>query len=291
MSAVTRIDRPAIEPGLDPNPVRQARIRLVHRLAAWHVAATAGELRMPVLVALDHLLPAGPLPPVVLRLAPGVEVELDGSGALARGCMIAAGYEHREAETLASAVRPGGVFIDVGANIGLLSMLVARARPDATVWALEPVPATADLLSRHVCAAGLDGVRPMRIAAGAASGESLILATSDNAFAHEVAQPSASTVGTLTRCPTLPLDTLWAREGRPRVDAIKIDVEGAELAVLVGAEQVLTEHHPLLIVEAPTEQAARAVSGELRRFGYRRRFPRGMLPYNACFSVASRSRR
>lgn len=276
-----RLPRPTITPGRDGDLVRRARVALVRRLGGWHATVTGGALLMPVLIALDRLLPAGPLPAV--RVSFGCDAVVAVDGAVARGALIGAGYEHREAETLAGALAPGGVFVDVGANVGLLTMLIARHRPDVRVWALEPVPTTANRLADNVSRAGLPGVATMRIAAGAAPGEVLIATTPDSAFAHRVTAAD----GAPTRCHLVPLDDVWRDEGRPRVDAIKIDVEGAESDVLAGARDLLTAHHPLLIVEAPTESAARTVTSDLTPYGYRRFYPRGVLPYNACFSVTS----
>lgn len=254
----------------------------MHRIAALHAGITGGALRMPVLAALDRVLPRGPLPTVRAELAPGVCLELDGAGAIARAALIAGGYEQREVEALAGALRPGGVFIDVGANIGWFTVLVALHRPSAAVWAIEPIAATADLLAGHVARAEGVNVRVIRAAATARDGHVRLRATTDNAFAHQ-----AEDGDNLVRCAAVTLDTLWHTAGRPRVDAVKIDVEGGELGVLAGARTLLGEHRPLLVVETPTAAAVAAVVDELLPYGYRRRRDRGLLPYNICLTAES----
>ncbi|PWK89573.1 FkbM family methyltransferase [Lentzea atacamensis] len=283
-----RLPRPSIAVHADPHPVRRVRIALVRRIASAHASVTTGRLLMPVLAVLDRLLPPSPLPALRAELAQGVEMRLDGAGAVARSALIGAGYEHREVELLATAVRPGGLFVDVGANIGWFSLLIAHNRPESAVWAIEPIPATADLLTEHVRAAGLDTVRVLRCAVGATRGSALFEITSDNAYAHRTELPHAEhPCGGRVRCDVAPLDELWREAGCPRVDAVKIDVEGVEVDVLAGARALLARDRPMLVVEVQSDRAAEAVTAELAPHGYRRRHHAGVLPYNACFYADS----
>ncbi|GLZ41869.1 FkbM family methyltransferase [Actinokineospora sp. NBRC 105648] len=279
---VVALPRPALRLA-EPAP---ARVGLAHGLARAHAWLTRGTLRMPVLSVLDRVLPRGPLPQVAATFAPGVSLRLDG--ALARAAVIAAGYEHREAEVLAAALRPDGVFIDVGANVGWFSLLIGTHRPDAVVWALEPVPATADLLAANLLAAGLPAVELIRLAAGPRRGSAEFTTHTDSAYAHQTDLDAGRVPQVETgavRCEVVPLDELWAARGRPRVDAIKVDVEGAEPDVLRGATAILRRDMPLLVVEAPTAFAQDDLRARLGPLGYRRRRCPGALPYNAVFTA------
>ncbi len=281
---VVVLPRPALrlsEPG-------SARVGLAQGLARAHALLTRGTLRMPVLSVLDRVLPRGPLPSVAATLAPGVSLRLPGAGALARAAVIAAGYEHREAEALAAALRTGGVFVDVGANLGWFSLLIGAHRPDARVWALEPVPDTAAELADNLAAANLPGVEVIRVAAGPRRGNAVFTTHADNAYAHQSGLDGVrlgqAEVGRVT-CEVVPLDELWAERGRPRVDAVKVDVEGAEADVLHGATALLRRDRPLLVVEAPTDPARADLVDLLAPLGYRKRACPGTLPYNAVFTA------
>ena len=279
-----RLPRPALR--VQPEPgrwSRTARLHLVKGAAALHATATGGRLRPRVLAALDRLLPPSPLPDVRAVLGGDIGLRLDGTGALARIALLCAGYEHRECEVLAGAVRPGGVFVDVGANVGWFSMTVAAHRPSSTVWAVEPLPATADRLAENIAAAELARVVIHRVLLGAADGTAELVATVDPAFAH-VSGAGRSRTGTqpgTVTCPATTLDRLWEDAGRPRVDAVKVDVEGAELEVLAGAGVLLRSCRPLLVVEAPTATHREALDRATEPMGYRRTACPGVLAYNS----------
>jgi FkbM family methyltransferase len=283
------LPRPALRVG-PASPLAAARIGLVRALAAGHARATGGTLRLPVLAALDRLLPAGALPDVEATVAPGVRVELDGRGALARGALLAAGYEHREGEVLASVLAPGGAFLDVGANVGWFSLLLAAHRPAATVHAVEPIPDTADRLQAAVDGAGLTNVVVHRVALGDRIGTVPLVSTSDSAYAHAAALDPGpvdarsagwrAAAGTV-EAPATTVDRLWDELGRPRVDAMKVDVEGGEPAVLAGANELLARCRPLLVVEAQTDERRAAVAHVLEPLGYRFEHVPGVLPYNS----------
>lgn len=272
------VPRPRLEVGPGAGSLRT---RAALGLAGWHARLTGGRLRMPVLKVLDRLLPTGPLPRVRARLAPGVDVDLDPAGALARASVIAAGYEHGEVEALAEALRPDGLFLDVGANIGWFTLMLATHRPAARVWAFEPLPATAGRLAENVRRAGRDNVRVVPAAAGRAAGEAAFTPTADDAFTHR-----STGDGPSVACSVTTVDEEWERAGRPRVDAVKVDVEGAEPDVLRGAERVLRRDHPVLLAETPDAAALAAVEAVVAPWGYRRRARAGLLPYNSLFVFA-----
>ncbi|HEX7308388.1 FkbM family methyltransferase [Lentzea sp.] len=269
-------------------PAGRWRSRATLALASLHVSVTRGNLRMPVLKALDVLLPARSLPAVTAELAPGVSIELDPGGAMARASLIAAGYEHREVEVLARATRPGGVFVDVGANIGWFSLLLGLHRPQAQVWAFEPLPVTSQRLADNVRRAGCSNVRVIRAAAGRAAGTAGFVLTDDDAFAHRVHRLEGSSGrSSVHTCEVTTVDERWHEAGRPRVDAMKVDVEGAETDVIAGADEVLRRDRPLLMVETPTAESVRAVREVLAPHGYRRLVVPGVLPYNTFFTAGA----
>ncbi|MGB3437373.1 MAG: FkbM family methyltransferase [Actinophytocola sp.] len=282
--ASVRLPRPTVSVAADPAPGRRLRIALVCAVAGVHATITGGALLVPVLVALDRLLPRGALPAVRAKVAPGVEIELDRAGAMARGAVIADGYEHRECEMLVSALRPDGIFLDVGANVGWFSLLAAVHRPEARVWAVEPVPETADRLEANLRAAGVsDRVRVVRCAAGPAAGSASFRTPTDLALASRVTDPAIG--DPVVRCPVVALDELWRAADCPRVDAIKLDVEGDEVAALRGARELLSQDHPLVVAEAASPAARAALTCELSRHGYRSRQEPGLLAYNTVFTA------
>ena len=159
--------------------------------------------------------------------------------------------DHHAARLLQSVLRPGDLFVDVGANIGIYTILAAEV--GARVVAVEPASDTADLLERNVRLNGLEErVRIERVAVGARSGTARF--TQGNDVLNRVLDdPTSPTTGDDEPAPpfltlrakgfeTVPVRTLGELVGDEFVAAVKIDVEGRELHVLEGAAALLRSH-------------------------------------------------
>lgn len=181
-----------------------------------------------------------------------------------------------ELRELAQFVRPGTVFIDVGANVGLYTLKAARlAGPDGTIVAVEPGRAAADLLECNLALNRFANVRIVRAAladkVGTAALYHVPLGDDPQAFSLfcDGAAVEAETVATTT------LDALVAELNLPGVDCVKIDVEGAEPLVLVGAQRTLARWHPVVIFEINSWPSLRAGAApdaawrQLAGLGYR----------------------
>jgi FkbM family methyltransferase len=170
--------------------------------------------------------------------------------------------EAAERRLIRRQVRPGAVAVDVGANVGLHTLALARAvGADGRVHALEPAPENHRLLARAVRDARLSQVHVHQAAAAACAGEALLYLAAANRGDHRL-HPGV-TARTALRVRTVVLDELLAAE--PRVDFVKIDVQGAELAVVDGLHAtlarsagagVLCELCPVLLRAAGSEPAA-----------------------------------
>lgn len=149
-------------------------------------------------------------------------------------------------------LRPDDVFVDVGANVGVISVLGAGIAGARTI-AVEPDPQAFKWLRRHAELNGLDGrIATEEAALGEINGT--ISLSDDRGAANRVALPGDGSSQSV-RC--LPLDELLADE-KPNV--IKIDVEGYELPVLRGARNTLRQQElAAVIVE---------LRGHGARYGY-----------------------
>lgn len=142
-------------------------------------------------------------------------------------------------------LRPGDIFIDVGANVGVYTLL-ASVVPDVEIWAFEPSSDTASKFENNVKINGVrDRVHIVQAAVGAQSGKARLsvgLGTVNRLV--ENGSDAAETV------PIVTIDGLVPESDRIRVRMIKIDVEGTELDVLRGAQHLIDIAHPVVIVEA-----------------------------------------
>ena len=132
-------------------------------------------------------------------------------------------FDARERAFLVERLPRGGVFLDIGASMGIYTLTVAARRPDVRVIAFEPIADVADRLSFNLAANKMTGrVEARALALGDITGTIAFNREAESAVIGE---------GTIS----VPCDTLLnvARaEGLTRIDAIKIDVEGYEDRVL-----------------------------------------------------------
>jgi FkbM family methyltransferase len=162
---------------------------------------------------------------------------------------------------LDAVIRPGDVCLDVGAEYGIYSHVLARLTGlNGTVHSIEPLPGAFRVLTAGLTAVGCGNVRCHQVALGEQTGHGTLsvprrrgLPVHGRAFLTTGADEQGSnTEFTSSRGVTadvLTLDELCAREGIDRVDFIKADVEGAELSVLRGGEITITGHCPTLLLE------------------------------------------
>jgi FkbM family methyltransferase len=170
-------------------------------------------------------------------------------------------------QVLAQRLRPGMVFYDLGANIGLFSLLAARlVGATGKVYSFEPDAEAAGRLRRNVARNGFLNVTIIEAGVWSASEEvSFVpadLSSPDHGTGKFVAEGDAA--GTSTRC--IALDEF--AQSAPLPDAIKCDVEGAEVEALRGAEKLLRARRPWILCEMHSEATDKASREFLRRFGY-----------------------
>jgi FkbM family methyltransferase len=171
-------------------------------------------------------------------------------------------------------LEPGMNVIDVGGNVGTYALYIAkRVGPSGRVISLEPTSTNLAYLKRNAEANGFSQIILEGVAAGAEPGEVRINLSETNFGAHRVAVDSDDS-GAYEMAPMVRLDDLVERHALEHVDFIKIDVEGFEHQVLLGAQETLRTRDPVLLIEhlksgEDRYQVSRASTAELLgSFGY-----------------------
>lgn len=193
------------------------------------------------------------------------------------------GYYSRDIVLLLDKIlKPGMIAVDVGANIGEITMAAAkRVGANGKVFAFEPMSSLYARLREHIEANRLSQVTTVKCGLSDQVGSAQLFSASENfhdGTKHKGLGTLYSSAARATPTETIEIDTLDKFiDGRdlPRIDLIKIDVEGAELPVLKGAKNVLARFHPYLIIEIQHETSEQAgykasdILELLERLGYR----------------------
>jgi FkbM family methyltransferase len=165
-------------------------------------------------------------------------------------------------EWLKSTLRPGDVFWDVGANVGVMTLVAARRC--ARVVAFEPEPSARRRLEENIAMNAIANVTVMPLALGARDGSGRMrrgpatnLGMSRLASGEEAGEAVAIRAA----------DALVA-EGVPAPDAMKVDVEGAELGVFEGARGILRTSQLRAAVFETSQEGNAALTGLLGQCGF-----------------------
>ena len=154
-------------------------------------------------------------------------------------------------------LEPGGVFFDVGANAGFIALSVgAHFRDEVEVVAFEPQPGLARTIAISARLNGLTCFRVFDVMLGATDGEAKLYLVAHALHASAIARETGAMA--IDR-PAARIDSLVEAGAVPAPTVVKIDVEGAELDVLRGAERLLRERSPSLVIET---------NENMERFGY-----------------------
>lgn len=158
-------------------------------------------------------------------------------------------YERLLAATYESILKEGDIVFDIGAHSGRhLANFARLVGPSGSVFAFEPLPHMARHL-RHIYASD-SRVKVLEVALGSARGKT--------EFVHAINAPEESGLlrrifnqaGTKTEKISVNLETVdHVAAGLPRLDYIKIDIEGGEIGCLKGATETLSRYRPIMSIE------------------------------------------
>jgi FkbM family methyltransferase len=167
-------------------------------------------------------------------------------------------YEGETSNFIGSILQPGDTFVDIGAHVGYFSMLAAQlVGPSGAVFSFEPEPRNFSHLLEHIEANGVTNVRPMHMAVGASPSVADFFVNADNDGGHALWEVGRHPFNERSRETPVTrkvfvtsLDTIFQGRDMRTLKAIKIDAEGAEFAILVGARELLRRVRvPFIIAE------------------------------------------
>lgn len=190
--------------------------------------------------------------PWTLTLVPGRRIRCHPHSSSAAAVLYYRLPDPMEMRFLLDYLDDGDVFVDVGANLGVYTLL-ASSVPGVRVVALEPSTEAFARLRENLELNHLDGrVTSLRVAAGAAPGEARLSRGLDAMNAIVDGAGPSEPVEVVT------VDAVAAEHGLAPVTAVKVDVEGMELEVLAGGARTIADDRPALLVEVNDPERLRS---------------------------------
>jgi FkbM family methyltransferase len=171
---------------------------------------------------------------------------------MGRHALFRDGFEAGEQNLLLRLVAPGMTALDLGAHHGLYTLLLSKnVGPGGRVIAFEPSPRERTKLRWHIQINRCANVRVEPLAIGDAEGITpLYVCLGKETGCNSLRLPAVSEKTKTFPVSVVTLDDYLQRSNINRVDFVKLDVEGAELAAMKGASGLLTgTHRPILMYE------------------------------------------
>jgi FkbM family methyltransferase len=175
--------------------------------------------------------------------------------------ILGGAYEPEQTAVFMRWVHGGSTVLDIGAHAGYYTLLASiLAGESGDVWAFEPEPHNAAFLRRHMRLNGRRNVHVEELAVCASSGTARFARGTGSGTGH-LAEDGDLEVRTVSLA-----DFCAARGIQPTV--LKIDVEGAEAAVLHGARDVIAEFKPIVFLSTHGDDIHRRCLSVMRAAGY-----------------------
>jgi FkbM family methyltransferase len=201
-----------------------------------------------------------------LRLGPPIaQVSFMGCQMLVRphedvGRNMALGeFETDDLRHFLAAVRDGDIVFDIGANTGAYCVPTGRSHPRAQVHAFEPIDLNASLVQVSLHLSAVDNVRVVRKCVSDKPGRVAFSLAADSAYSSMIDTGRKVELQSF-ECDAVTLADYCRAAGDLRPDVLKVDVEGAELKVLQGADALFDDpvHRPRLVLIELYNQNLRA---------------------------------
>ncbi len=184
--------------------------------------------------------------PRFLKIEEG-KLELDQSDVAVSGSLALGSFEETEVNIFREKLEAGMTVIDIGANIGYYTIIAGkRIGVNGKVLAFEPEENNFSLLSRNIALNKLTNVTALKIALTNKLGGELLYLDDNNKGHHSLSSKNPETEKKI-KVRTNTLDGILENFGSPKVDIIKMDIEGAEVLVLEGMTKTIGKNPKLII--------------------------------------------
>lgn len=158
-------------------------------------------------------------------------------------------YEPHVLQCMKQFIKPGAITYDIGANAGYFTLVMSvLVQHNGGVFAFEPDSKNFSALGKNLKDNDVENVKIFQRAVSDNTGE-LIFASFECSLVGHIATPNTPDDAILRQVKSTKLDDFVYEEGFPKPTFIKIDVEGAEEQVIVGADRLIREAKPVILAE------------------------------------------
>lgn len=172
-------------------------------------------------------------------------------------------YEIEKQKLFEKIVKPGDVVFDIGAHVGFYTLLASElVGENGKVFAFEPLPRNINYLKKHIELNKRKNVFVVESAVSDIEGEAYFGESRDSFYGRIINEQSDMKVGSVI------LDNLIKNNELPAPNVLKIDVEGNELLVLKGAENMLKQYHPSIFLATHNKKTRNNCLNFLKNLGY-----------------------
>lgn len=156
-------------------------------------------------------------------------------------------FEKRFQQLFELCLPDDAVAFDIGANIGIISVILGKMRPGGEVFAFEAGEHVCEVLRNNIARNHLTRVRAFQVAVTNYDGT--ISFNENSAYGHAVDGVEAVEGKDLVSVPCKTIDSLAATYAPKRLDLIKLDIEGFEPQALEGAARTIANLDPIFLME------------------------------------------
>jgi FkbM family methyltransferase len=171
-------------------------------------------------------------------------------------------YERSKQDLIARIVKSNSVFYDVGANVGIYSLLASMLVGSGKVFAFEPLPRNMEFLSEHLRLNAISNVELVPVAVSDKVGSAQFDVEATGYMGHLTSNGGGLQVHVET------LDSLVSSGRILPPDYIKMDIEGAEILALHGASETFKQHRPTLFLATHGQDVRAECWRLLESWGY-----------------------
>ncbi len=166
------------------------------------------------------------------------------------GALASGNLEVEVQEALVRRLGPGDVVYDIGANLGFFSLIAARlVGPEGRVFAFEPAPENVEAIRSNAELNRIDNVVVIPCAVSSRAGTARLQIVDDQSWSRLEEFGEHPDTERVLEVETVAIDDLVESGELPPPALVKIDVEGAELAVLDGMRATIERHRPAIVCE------------------------------------------